>query len=270
MRKGAAMNVETPNLEPVKILWTGGWDSTFQLLKLLLSEKRRVEPYYLIDEDRRSTGTELLAMKRIRLRIQELNEPVAALILPTKFFSVSEIPTFTKITQAYEKIKLSRFIGGQYDWMARFCEDQGISGLQLCIHEDDKAAVVVLPIVSAPQHNKLSFKVDYRYSGTSEYSLFKYFEFPILKLTKTDMAQIIKEHGWGQIMEMTWFCHNPIKGKPCGRCNPCKYTIEEGLGWRIPIHRRIMGSVYRLSIQPAKNLVKEVLITLRQSKGSTA
>ena len=262
------MNEVTPGLEPVKILWTGGWDSTFQLLRLLLLENRRVEPYYLIDEDRLSAGTELLTMKRIRKKIRDVNEPAAALMQPTKFFSVSEIPSNSRITQAYETIKEDRFIGRQHEWIARFCEDQGISGIQLCIHKDDPAAVVVVPIVTSDQQNKHSFKVDGRCFETDEYRLFKYFEFPILKLTKTDIAQIAKEHGWTQIMEMTWFCHKPINGKPCGLCNPCKYTIEEGLAWRIPTYRRLMGKVHRLLVQPANNLAKKISFALQQKMHS--
>ena len=257
------MNEGTTYLEPAKLLWTGGWDSTFQLLQLLLLEKRRVEPYYLIDEDRASTGTELLTRKRILSRIRAINEPAAALMQPTKFFSVSEIPICPKITQAYEAIKESRFIGGQHEWQARFCENQGVSGLQLCIHKDDKAAVVVKPIVKAIQHNQHCFKVDAQYSGTNEYILFKYFEFPVFELTKPDMAQIAKDRGWSQIMEMTWFCHHPVNGRPCGLCNPCRYTIEEGLAWRIPIHRRLMGSIHRISVQPAKKLAKTILAAPR-------
>lgn len=34
------------------------------------------------------------------------------------------------------------------------------------------------------------------------------------------------------IIDDTWFCFNPINGKPCGYCNPCKYTIEEGMSYR--------------------------------------
>ena len=31
------------------LLWTGGWDSTFRLLSLLLREQREVQPYYILD-----------------------------------------------------------------------------------------------------------------------------------------------------------------------------------------------------------------------------
>lgn len=68
------MQHENGHLEPIKILWTGGWDSTFQLLRLLFLDKQPVEPYYLIDEERPSTGIELLTMKRIRQSINEMDD----------------------------------------------------------------------------------------------------------------------------------------------------------------------------------------------------
>jgi len=50
----------------VNLLWTGGWDSTFRLLYLVFVEKRRVQPYYIVDTERRSTLNELKTMHLIR------------------------------------------------------------------------------------------------------------------------------------------------------------------------------------------------------------
>jgi len=258
------MQNENGHLEPAKILWTGGWDSTFQLLRLLFLNNQPVEPHYLIDEDRPSTGTELLTMKRIRQKISEMDESASSLIRPTKYFSVSQIPDDIEITNAYTAIKKTRFIGSQYDWLARYCKYRRITNLQLCIHEDDKAAVVVGPILSKKKSDKGPAVWENQYLGTDEHLVFKWFEFPILKLTKTDMANIAEQHGWRKIMEMTWFCHRPLNGKPCGRCNPCRYTIEEGLAWRIPVHRRLTAKFHTMSVQPAKKLAKKILKMLRK------
>jgi hypothetical protein len=48
-------------------------------------------------------------------------------------------------------------------------------------------------------------------------------------------------------MELTWFCHRPIRGEPCGVCNPCIYTIQEGLGVRVPASGRRR---YRMRVMP--------------------
>lgn len=258
------------NSEPAKILWTGGWDSTFQLLRLLFLENRTVEPHYLIDEDRPSTGIELLTMKRIRQSIMKMDESAARRMCPTKFFSVSQIPAQPDITRAYQAIRRSRFIGSQYDWLARFCDSQGIERLQLCIHEDDKAAVVVAPMLAETHGGKEFTALGDQYRGTDEHLVFGHFEFPILRLTKTNMATIAKEHGWTETMGMTWFCHKPANKKPCGRCNPCVYTMEEGLAWRIPKQRRITGSIHRVSVKPTKRFAKRMLGMLRKENRQSA
>lgn len=245
--------------QPVKILWTGGWDSTFQLLRLLFIENRPVAPYYLINEDRVSTSAELLAMKRIRQGIGELNQSALGLVHPTTYFSVSQIPDNPRISNAYLKVKSTRFIGSQYDWLARFCEHNSITRLQLCIHEDDKAAAVVAPKIAKHSETSNQAVLDEQYFETAESMVFRYFEFPILNLTKTDMAQIAEQNGWNELMEMTWFCHTPANGNACGLCAPCEYTIEEGLAWRIPAHRRIVGALYRSTLVPGKKLAKRVI-----------
>lgn len=171
-RKEKYMQYDEGDLEPERILWTGGWDSTFQLLRLVFLERRSVEPYYLINEDRASTGTELLTMKRIRQSIIEVDESAAMLIRPTKYFSVSKIPDHPEITRAYEAIKDVRFIGSQYDWLARCCKLQRITRLQLCIHEDDKAAVVVAAMCTDNHGDKGRTVLGDQYLGTDENLVF--------------------------------------------------------------------------------------------------
>lgn len=34
------------------LLWTGGWDSTFRVLQLLLCSRDAVQPHYIIDPER--------------------------------------------------------------------------------------------------------------------------------------------------------------------------------------------------------------------------
>ena len=56
-------------MEERKILWTGGWDSTFRVIEL--SRKNVViQPIYVLDSGRKSTDYELKAIDKI---IQDLN-----------------------------------------------------------------------------------------------------------------------------------------------------------------------------------------------------
>ena len=57
-------------MEEIKILWTGGWDSTFRVIEL--SRKNVViQPIYVLDSGRKSTDYELKAIDKI---IQDLNK----------------------------------------------------------------------------------------------------------------------------------------------------------------------------------------------------
>lgn len=233
----------TLGLEPVKILWTGGWDSTFQLLQLVFIQKKCVSPFYLIDEPRPSTGMELLTMEKIRVSIRRIDSELAGLIQPTQFYFVSDINKELRITKAYEAIYRRSYIGSQYDWLARFCMQQGISDLQLCIHKDDKAHAVIADKVIRAANSDSTFIMNAIYSDTDEYAVFKYFSFPLLNLTKVEMEEISRTRSWSEIMAKTWFCYNPKRGQPCGVCYPCLYTLEEGLGWRIPKSRHFIARI---------------------------
>jgi len=259
------MDMTTDNSNVVRILWTGGWDSTFQLLRVLFIDKKQVVPYYLKDENRASTSKEIKTMEKIRAKIYEVDRRMVSLLLPTETLFVSEIPEFVEITSAVNEIREMTVLGRQYDWLARFCEHMKISNLQLCIHEDDKAAEALRDIVINDPKRKDHFKVSDLNSSTHEYTVFHYFTFPIFNLTKLEMENIAKEHRWMDIMGTTWFCHNPKNGKPCGRCSPCFYTVDEGLGWRIPRGRLVTGHVQRFAIRPLKSAIKKALMKLAKT-----
>ena len=87
-----------------KILWTGGLDSTFQLLRLLLVEKKNVAPYYMIDANRKSLSMEINTMQNIRKLLFEMFPRTQELLRPIKFSLVSEIPSDEEITEAEKKI----------------------------------------------------------------------------------------------------------------------------------------------------------------------
>jgi len=107
-------------------------------------------------------------------------------------------------------------------------------------------------MLTAKPGNEGTFIVDEKFLDTDEYTIFGRFSFPILNLTKLDMNRLARERGWQEIMLQTWFCHRPVKDKPCGRCNPCRYTVEEGMGFRIPRMRVLMGQFRKGFLKPLK------------------
>lgn len=227
--------------ENTNLLWTGGWDSTFQLLQLLTVHRQRITPFYMIHADRPSTGVELKTIKDIRSRLFEEYPYTQDLLQPGHYFAVADIAPCREITEAFQEIIKVKKMGSQYEWLARFCRQNAITEMQLCVHRDDKAHRVIERLVSkCDLDTYTTYWIEPKYAVEPEYALFGYFSFPIFDLSKLQMAAIAKEQGLENIMKMTWFCHHPLRDRqPCGRCKPCIYTMEEGLGWRMPLGSRI-------------------------------
>jgi hypothetical protein len=244
------------------LLWTGGWDSTFQLLRLLLLHRRRVTPFYLLDPTRPSTQVELATMQRIRERLATHDPQTLELFAPLQSFRVEELAPDPDIEAAFAASVHETYMGSQYGWLARFCKQRDISDMQLCIHRDDKAHVAIEQFVyrDSGDDGATTWRFDPQFADTNQYRIFRYFSFPLFETTKLDMARVAAEQGWDPLMHMTWFCHKPGKDQqPCGRCNPCLYTIEEGLGWRIPAKRRMASAMYRAFVRPFKAPAKALL-----------
>ncbi len=227
--------------EVINLLWTGGWDSTFRLLQLLLLQEKIVQPHYLIDSDRPSTGVEIRTMENIKKRLFADHVQTRDILLPTKFKEVSDIHPNQEITAKFERILKHTFMGSQYEWLARFCSETGIKDIELSIHRDDKAHQVLEPfIVQFDAEKGTDYRLNETFKGTDEYDLFRFFRFPLFNWTKLDMQNAAGEEGFEDYLNLTWFCHKPLaNSRPCGVCNPCIYTIEEGLGKRIPLSSRI-------------------------------
>lgn len=209
----------TMNNNPVKIFWTGGWDSTFRVLQLALVENKKVQPYYLIDFERESYKTELIVIKNLREIINKKRNSV----LPVIIYLKDDIPEYEEISQAYENTKNICRFGNQNKWMANFCAFQKIYGIEVSSHKH---------IEPAP-YQKIIFndlnKQDYTLNKESiAYPVVKYFSFPIVSFTKLDMLNYAREHNFESILNKTWFCHKPVNNKPCGLCHPCKIAIEQG------------------------------------------
>lgn len=217
------------------ILWTGGWDSTFRICDLVIIKKVTVQPFYIIDSNRLSNTIELETMKKIKENIYKDFPYTEGLIADPIIIRIEEIGENSKITNKFINLTKKSFMGSQYDWLARFSEEQGIINLELSIHKDDKAEHFVKNYIEPINGKEDFYYVLSKDMYNSDYDIFKYYHFPLLDLTKIEMGEVAKRNDFDHIMEMTWFCFNPTRShKPCGYCNPCKYTREEGLGRRVP------------------------------------
>jgi hypothetical protein len=219
----------------VHMLWTGGWDSTFRLLQLALLRGRAVQPHYIVDTGRPSTLHELRAIHAIREGLRDLSIDAARRVAPLHVVSIHDIAPDPVITGRYARLRSRGPLGTQYDWLARFVRQYGVRDLELCIHVDDKAEAFVRPHVALYESRDgdgwwaLSPSVEH----DPDLALFESYRFPLLRLSKLEMREIARAQGLLPLMLQTWFCHSPVGESPCGRCNPCVYTVEEGMGDRL-------------------------------------
>jgi hypothetical protein len=174
-------------------------------------------------------------MHRIRESVAQRSKAAAVLIKPSILVSIHDIESDPEIKRKLEGLREQGHLGGQYEWLARLVQQYKIVGLELCIHLDDKAYGFIKEDVQLVESQKgQSYWTLVPAAENSNLSIFQHYRFPVLKLTKLQMQAQAQQSGFLPIMEHTWFCFTPVKGKPCGVCNPCRYTIEEGMGHRLP------------------------------------
>ena len=231
----------------VNLFWTGGWDSTYRLLDLILVHKLIVQPHYLIDPERRSMRLELAAMEKVTKELLQKDSRSKELLLPAKYAEVASIKKNSVITNAYERLFKRVPLGIQYEWMARYCDENKIEGMELSIEQgDSRFNTFIEPLVSKVScaGNNFFYRIDEKYEGEEEYEVFRYFKFPVLHLSRLEMEEHSKEVGFYTLLEQSWFCHNPINNKACGICDPCITTINQGQLWRISFIGQVRYYLY--------------------------
>ena len=221
------------------LLWTGGWDSTYRLLDLVLRNNIVVQPFYLIDSTRKSTRIELLTMRKIKDYLFEKYPHTKNLILKTVYEDTGDISPDDQISHAYAIIREKHYLGSQFPWLARFCKEHKITNMELCagLTPGGGSSLIFEPFIEQVQiDSDFVYKIKEECFDTPEGIIFKDFVFPLFgNYDKQRINKVSDENGWTEIMTMTWFCHTPILGKiSCGVCSPCEYVYQGNMEWRMP------------------------------------
>lgn len=209
----------------INLLWTGGWDSTFRLLQILLIEKRIVQPIYIIDTSRKSLAQELIAIEKIILLLKK-NYPNESENLKEVSFYYKNLSTLNDLDKQYfNAFKKVCHIGEQYLWLSGISTKYNLEELELSIEKflpDMREGTWFHEVIKWIIGEGHECQIDIQNLKDEKVLLFKYYRFPIIHLAKNDMAGIAREHGFYDILTQSWFCHNPILNRPCGYCRPCK------------------------------------------------
>jgi hypothetical protein len=219
------------NTDAIRLLWTGGWDSSFRLLQIVVMEKKRVQPYYICDADRRSLHLELRAIKKILDLTRKTFPELSQNLLDPEFVFAEKEYDDSDICRYFMAYRSYSHIGEQYYWLSKFADRFGIYDLELSIEHlvpetiEGTWMMDVVPYLTGSGHE---CKVDYTRLTDEKAQLFKYYRWPVIHLTKTDMCNIARENGFLDIIKHSWFCHTPIRERPCGKCRPCRISKTDG------------------------------------------
>jgi hypothetical protein len=217
----------------VRTLWTGGWDSTFRVCQLVLQHRVPVQPYYVIEPERRSAANEIRAMSEIRKALIALDPAVDGLLRDTIFVVKHDLAEDPDLKVRYERLRARANLGPQYEWLARLAKQRDLDGLELSVHVDDRAHTFITECaeqVETPAGPTYRLP---RSRSAEDIYLFGHFTFPLLEWSKAEMQSYAREHGFLHILNQTWFCFIPIRGRPCGLCDPCHFAMTEGMQHRL-------------------------------------
>jgi hypothetical protein len=243
----------------VDLLWTGGWDSTFRLLYLVFHLKKMVQPHYIVDTGRKTSILEIKTMSDIRRAIHEKDPAAAGLIKPLLLTSIHEIPQDQAITKKYLRLASQVHLGTQYEWLARYAADNSPKQIEMCLHGENFIEFLRAYLVLNTENPENPYKEMIGVDADEDIAIFTYFSYPLLGIPKLEMEEIARKYGFDDILQLTWFCHSPVKDQPCGLCHPCRIALDEGMTARFP-HSAIRRNKWHFNplVQGTKRVFRSV------------
>src|SRR5699024_11869728 len=118
---------------------------------------------------------------------------------------INDITKNEEITQAYKVLSSQSHLGSQYDWLARYCEYNNISSLELCIHNDDTVEGFIKNDVTLVDENIDKYYVLNNETTQPELSIFSYYHYTLFDMSKLDIESSVQERGFGHLYIEIWF-----------------------------------------------------------------
>lgn len=220
------------------VLWTGGWDSTFRVLDLVLTYGRTVQPWYVLEPKRSTTQRELDTMDRIRRGLAARDRRAAERVRPIEVRALADLPPDPAHASAVAVVGAREPLTSQQHFLPVLVRHEGLGAMETGITADDhmEDAFALCRVVRnrAPAPDDWWY-LDPEASDPDSMSIWGGYRMPLLHLSKLQMAALAEQGRFRALMEQTWFCRHPtILGRPCGLCMPCAVTWEAGVRWRVP------------------------------------
>lgn len=253
-------------MNQINVLWTGGLDSTYLVVKLATTTNRVIQPYYILDENRKSVKKELNAIAAITNMLRS-NGKVTATLNDIIIVKKSTLSDDSKISAAWKKLHEECVLGSQYEFLARFAKQHNDLKLFVGIlwHDNGRAQKSILGKINLVEDkvDAFNYYMAERLDNGDEnsYVLYENILFPVCMrhITKVEEWNELIALGFEDIAKSTWFCHNPVLGMPCGHCNPCKDALQEGMEFRVPAMGRFFGGLRAFPKRTIKILYKKTM-----------
>ena len=234
--------------------WTGGYDSTFYVCKLL-TEGEIVQPIYIDDRvnhggyhanplivqrgepnkyPRKSTEIELERMDWLRNKIYDRIPNSKELLLDTMVIDkpIEEDEEISRVVEKYNEWIPNTVYKNKYgedswlsvmtDLVLRFQKQFGLKMDFPIEHIDGDWYEIMDCAIENGKFDSSKLPKEYEDLG-----IFNVFSYPSRHLTREEMLNILKENGLDELLYYTWTCWYPIDGKPCNKCKVCEDRIVE-------------------------------------------
>jgi len=231
----------------IYLCWTGGFDSTFRLIQLLIDERRIVQPIYIsaniVDgyflsgslASRKNKQNEIKSMNKIRTLLNKKYPFTKQTLLPTKY--INDIKLNKEYLTATRNIYFSKFgvlsplLNQQFGYFSRPLNQYGILSMysqnleypiEICVEQCNTG----LDLLTKQYRIGIAHNCRLIENKPNNLRIFDKFRFPIVHLTKQQMLIIAKKNKYDDILKYSWSCWFPLKnGKPCGKCDMCVHRI---------------------------------------------
>ena len=211
----------------IEMLWSGGWDSTFMLCKLL-REYDEVQPYY-IRFGRTNEEYEVKAIREI-INLVQGHKEIQCKLLPVKFVDVKNIVIPKWLFDIWEKYTGEPYsVSKQYLFLAAFAMKH--KGIAVGQERYYKTPGHLTRFMYEKGHMKFTDDgtgyFDKKDCDRDAYALFGNAVYPVCLDSELMMRDKAQAWGMMDIMGKSWFCYHPVNGKPCGMCGPCKVKMKQ-------------------------------------------
>lgn len=250
-------------MEQVNILWTGGLDSSCRVCELSLMPVV-IQPYYLRDPQRDSVRYELKAIRTITemLRAKKTTKCDLRDVIVVE---VDELDADEEIRSAWRTLRERYRIGTQYDWLARFTKQRGLT-VEMSLESSPRSKSMNAlkgdgALVVDENHAVPAYRLDTERCSAELVTVFEHLRFPttLWNMTKEEEVAEMRANDMEDVMKKTWFCYSPVFGLPCGHCSPCRDALNEGMAWRVPMAGRVMGFFTRYTYHAARHVVRKIM-----------